>query len=117
MSEDPEANAAPVTRRSALLKLIHGFALGAGFGIGMAAVLLTIDAAKERLQRSGTHETTQETVWQKRFTPEAKLIVEHHEPRATRWNLVVLGSVRNDGAGRGARATGRNQCALVRGAT
>lgn len=94
MSADFESPAPSSGPHSLLRKLLSGLLLGVGFGIGLVIVLLTADLIKQHVAGLGG---TKETVWRKRFTPEAKLTVEHHEARATRWNLIILGSVRNDG--------------------
>ena len=97
MSSSSEGSPLGTRRHSVLFKLLHGVALGCGFGLGLVAVLMTADAVKQRFERSHSAETKATEVWKKRFTSDAKLMIEHQELRTSRWNVVALGSVRNDG--------------------
>ena len=76
-------------------RVVSGFLFGLGFSIATVGVLLVAAKITERLTGLGREESR---IWRKRFTPEAKLVVDSHESRQTKFNLIVLGTVRNDGA-------------------
>jgi hypothetical protein len=95
-THDPRSEGMP--NRQWLSKVLSGFLYGLGFAVAFVAVLLVASKINERIESPGqTSESKPSKLWRKRFTSAAKLSVANVDSRATKFNLIVLGSVRNGG--------------------
>ncbi len=86
--------------RKAAFRLLTSFFRGPGISIGLALAVwlaFTLDDRKEARKRPTESSQTTSPRWFKRFQPDSKLTIESSEPKRSRYNLVVLGTLRNEG--------------------
>lgn len=94
MTPETEPTIEDRPRRAPLARVVSGFLFGLGFSVAMVGVVLLAAAISERMTG---HKEQEASRWSKRFTPDARLSVESHKPRRTRYNVIILGTVRNAG--------------------
>jgi hypothetical protein len=80
-------------RRAPLARVASGFLFGLGFSIALVSIVVVAVAITMRVIR----QEEQAKTWWKRFTADARLSVESFEHRRTRYNVILLGTVRNAG--------------------
>ncbi len=89
----------PIVRgwRGALSQVSSGFLYGLGFCVALVGAVILTAIVVKRTCGVGGSQNQSSSVWHKRFTPAAGLTIESHRARATKYNLFVVGSVRNGG--------------------
>ncbi|HET6373859.1 MAG TPA: FxLYD domain-containing protein [Candidatus Polarisedimenticolia bacterium] len=83
--------------RRALFWFLSSFLCGLGLSLSLTLVVwLAYKVGESNTTKPDTSKISSRS-WYKRFSPGARLVVASTNPRRTEHNLVVLGTLRNDG--------------------